>query len=264
MAQWGGWVSQIFPIEHQDLATFFTETNSLNPGWCERFGSYDLIVSYCYDPEGVFHKRLQEVSPATLLRGRHRPDEKASMHATKVLLSPLVHVGIENPDPEPHLTVPNGVHINPGPGCWLATHPGSGSTQKNWPIECWDSLLRMVLDSTKWNILVLGGEPDLQRIETLRLGLPKQRIVYVVNEPLANVAAYLKQCHFYLGHDSGISHFAAALGLEGIVLWGPSNREVWHPLSKRFNVIEHPDGLMQLPAAQIFKTLSEKIEHFSR
>ena len=57
MAQWGGWVSQIFPLEHPDLATFFTETNSLNPEWCERFGSYDLIVSYCYDPEGVFHKR---------------------------------------------------------------------------------------------------------------------------------------------------------------------------------------------------------------
>lgn len=263
MAQWGGWVSHVYSIEQAALATFFTAASPLDREWSDRFASYDLIVSYCFDPEGVFHQRLREVNRATLVRGIHRPDENASIHATQALLSALAQIGIVNPDPEPRLTVPDTVRTGLDAGCWLAVHPGSGSTQKNWAIECWLSLLRKILDSTAWNLLVVGGESDEKRIEALQCGLNSKRIVYAVNEPLARVAVCLKQCSLYLGHDSGISHFAAALGLKGIVLWGPSNRLVWHPMSQRFDIIDSPEGLAQLAVDEVYRHVVASIERGS-
>ena len=41
-----------------------------------------------------------------------------------------------------------------------------------------------------------------------------------------------------MGHDSGISHLAAAVGLPGITLWGDSAASVWRPRSARFQVIQ--------------------------
>jgi ADP-heptose:LPS heptosyltransferase len=37
----------------------------------------------------------------------------------------------------------------------------------------------------------------------------------------------------YLGNDSGVSHLAGAVGLRGVALYGPTDPELWRPLSRR-------------------------------
>jgi heptosyltransferase-3 len=44
----------------------------------------------------------------------------------------------------------------------------------------------------------------------------------------------------YVGNDSGISHLAAALGRPALVLFGPSNPDLWSPRGAR--VLRAPDG----------------------
>jgi Glycosyltransferase family 9 (heptosyltransferase) len=46
----------------------------------------------------------------------------------------------------------------------------------------------------------------------------------------------------FVGHDSGISHLAAAAGANCILLFGPSNPDVWAPRNKNVQVLNAPSG----------------------
>jgi heptosyltransferase-2 len=59
--------------------------------------------------------------------------------------------------------------------------------------------------------------------------------------PLPGLAATLENTIF-IGHDSGISHLAAAAGAKCILLFGPTDPAVWAPLNEKARVIRAPNG----------------------
>ena len=103
------------------------------------FAQFDLIVSYLYDPDGVFQGNVGRVTSAKFLAAPHRPDETSSLHATEFFLKPLASLGIKGADPCPRIILPASASL--AAGRWLAVHPGSGSERKNWPEEKWAELL---------------------------------------------------------------------------------------------------------------------------
>ena len=58
------------------------------------------------------------------------------------------------------------------------------------------------------------------------------------------LGAALAQCKLYLGHDSGISHLAGAVGVPSLVLFGPTEESVWAPQQEHVRVLKHPSGLL--------------------
>ena len=46
----------------------------------------------------------------------------------------------------------------------------------------------------------------------------------------------------YLGHDTGISHLAAACGVDCVLLFGPTEPAVWAPRNPGVTVLRAPDG----------------------
>ena len=58
--------------------------------------------------------------------------------------------------------------------------------------------------------------------------------------PLPTLAAILEQATF-VGHDSGISHLAAAVNAKSILLFGPTDPAIWAPLNENARVIRAPD-----------------------
>ena len=52
--------------------------------------------------------------------------------------------------------------------------------------------------------------------------LPSARIVVAANLPLVELAESLSACTAFVGHDSGITHLAAAIGVPLLVLGGDS------------------------------------------
>jgi ADP-heptose:LPS heptosyltransferase len=57
------------------------------------------------------------------------------------------------------------------------------------------------------------------------------------------LAQTMRICTAFIGHDSGVTHLAAALDLPGLVLWGPSNESVWRPVSNRMRLLRDNRGL---------------------
>jgi ADP-heptose:LPS heptosyltransferase len=242
----GGLADLVRSVESPTLAGFFAADADLDPDWLKFFSKFDLFVSFLHDPQRILETNIKRVSHGRYLCGPHRPDEKANLHATNVFLKPLETIGIHDADPVPHLRIPFSTEGLLSAGDWIALHPGSGSAQKNWPAERWIQLLERFLKTTHWRFLLVGGEAESDRLGTLFAQVTSERITPAQNLPLPLLAQRLSQCKLFLGHDSGISHLAAALGIPGMVLWGPTNSHIWRPRSQNFEVLSCETGLGDL------------------
>ncbi len=229
----GGLADRVRAIEDPALAGCFSVSENLPAAAAPWLQGFDSIVSYLYDPKGVFQRNVAAVCQARYIAGPHKPDERSPLHATEQLLWPLQELGIQQADPHPKLRLPAA-----GPVAWrIAVHPGSGSPRKNWPEEKWAALLELVLTKVNCEILLIGGEAEGGRCERLARTSPASRIQVAQNLPLVELAARLQTCKLFIGHDSGITHLAAALGLRGLALWGETNATVWRPLSDHFQIV---------------------------
>jgi heptosyltransferase III len=240
-------VDRVQQIEARPLAAFFARGGDLPPDLIDYFSEFDLIVSYLYDPDEIFEINVRRCTPAQFIAGPYRPDERAELHATKVFLQPLERLAIFDANPVPHLPLAAN-----GPVCHeLAAHPGSGSERKNWPEDRWAELLRLHLQPCNSSLLLVGGEAETGRLHRLANLLPPSKVRIAQSLPLAELGARLQSCSAFIGHDSGITHLAAALGLPGLVLWADTNPEIWRPLSEAFTLLRHPLGLDQLSVAEV-------------
>jgi len=260
LAQAGGLADAVRSVEDRRLAGFFVRDGDLDPECASFFTRFDLVVSYLFDPEAVFRENLARCSRARFIAGPHRPDESVPSHATEVYLEPLEQLGIVGADPVPRLPIgsscPPAGTPDPRPVPWtVALHPGSGSDQKNWPEERWDELIRQLLDNTPLNVLLVGGDAEGTRLPRLAAGHSSSRLRVARSLPLIDLARHLSGCAAFIGHDSGISHLAAALGVPGVILWGNSAEAVWRPRSDRCILLRDPRGLAEISVSQVLEAL---------
>ena len=254
----GGLVNRVQSIEAGALAGFFARGGELVENLVDYFSVFDVILSYLYDPDGIFETNVGLCTGAQFIAGPHRADERGRLHAAKVYLQPLERLAIFDADPVPRLALgPRSPALNHQLSTTnlLALHPGSGSERKNWPESKWAELLQHLMSSTEFDLLLVGGEAEGERLQRLAAGLPPARGRVAQSSPLADVAHLLSACRAFVGHDSGISHLAAAVGLPGLVLWGDTAEEVWRPPSERVIVLRYPAGLARLPVAKVVEQL---------
>lgn len=129
------------------------------------------------------------------------------------------------------------------PDLWEANkpailHPGSGSTSKLWPY--FGELARSLPEA---KVLLGPGDSSLNVPNECLKGLP-----------LADVAEELRQCRFFVGNDSGITHIAAYWGAPTVALFGPTDPKVWGPLGRRVKVVSKP-ALTDISVDEVRKLL---------
>lgn len=243
LANVGRLVDAVIPIESRPLAGFFARNGKLDETVSDQFSEYDVIFSYLFDPDEIFRTNIGRVSPAQIIQGPHRPYETSPMSAAAQFLVPLERLAIFDSDPVPRLP------INPPPPRQprlLAIHPGSGSPAKNWPVHHWQSLIHDLVGQTDFSFLVVGGEAEGDRIDALTRWIPTERLRVERNRPLDQLAPLLAGCKAFIGHDSGITHLAAAVGTPTLALWGPSVEHIWRPGGDHVLVLKANGGLLAL------------------
>ncbi|MBI3850575.1 MAG: glycosyltransferase family 9 protein [Verrucomicrobia bacterium] len=264
----GGLVNRVRSIEARALAGFFARHSELDAALSEYFSDFDVVVSYLYDPDKIFQTNVASCSAAQFIAGPHRPDEAAGLPASATFLQPLERLAIFDADAVPRL------RLNPRPSTFdaqrstlnhFAVHPGSGSERKNWPLAKWTELLQHLIANTEFKLLLVGGEAEAGRLERLAGLLPLSRVELARSLPLAELAERLGRCAAFIGHDSGISHLAAAVGLPGVILWADTAEAVWRPPSARMVVLRDAKGLAALPVARVVRelanVLADSVDH---
>jgi heptosyltransferase-2 len=244
-------------IEYGPFSSFFANSSELPAELGEYFANFDLTLSYLYDPDRVFENNLRRCGVENLLWGPATVVEKSG-HAARQLARPIEELGIRVADlagkifPSEEDYQFAGKFLRNLSQPIIAIHPGSGSKKKNWPLENWIELFSSSGHSShtdyeaghQWkhsSLLVVSGEADGAQIAQLEFTWKDRRVLFAKNLRLPHLAAVLEHTIF-VGHDSGISHLAAAAGANCVLLFGPTDPNVWAPRNENVQVVAAPSG----------------------
>ncbi len=255
-------------IEYGPMAGFFIPRSVLAPDLVEYFASFQQVVSYLFDPDGFFEANLRRAGVKNLLPAYAKIDD--AEHAARQLARPLQslalyiedHAATVHPSAEDAVFADEflGAHAAAAP--LIALHPGSGSPRKNWPLENWAALGASLLErEPQPRLLLIGGEADHAQIDTLAAAWRGAPVLIARDLPLPHLAALLARCRLFLGHDSGISHLAAAAGAPCLLLFGPTDPAIWAPANPRVSIIAAPGGeLASVSAEQVQHAAEAKLK----
>jgi heptosyltransferase-3 len=220
-------------IEYAALSTFFSRDGDLALDLVDYFGSFQHVISYLFDPDEIFTNNLKRAGVRNLIAGSPKITNRE--HAARQLARPLEALALYLEDPAAVIVPNEAKKVDPA---LLAIHPGSGSETKNWPLERFVALGRAIFESgAKRKLLLISGEADEERVTQLASALPNERVKVAKNLPLTDLARLLQNCASFIGHDSGISHLAAAVGTPSLLLFGPTDPMVWAPANPQVRIL---------------------------
>jgi len=203
-----------------------------------RLETFDLAFSFLSDPDKIIAQNLATAGVKRVIEGSCRV--RPGVHAVYQLAAVLDHLGLSLHDPVPTLPVGS----NPNHSSCLGFHLGSGSGMKNWPIDCWIELIER-LDGLFNDFLLVGGEADNELVRKFCSRCRIRRLQTLLNANLSDLSRVLHKCRLFIGHDTGVTHLAAAVGTATVALFGATDPAVWAPLGEHVRVVRSPDGLME-------------------
>ncbi|MFN0129932.1 MAG: glycosyltransferase family 9 protein [Verrucomicrobiales bacterium] len=228
-------------LEDPALARFFVHGASLDPDWCAYFSSFSVVVSYLFDPDGIFHENLKRAGVRTLIRGPHRPAESGE-RAAEQLAAPLASLALflEPGEAGQPLVSRDSAAIRN----LIALHPGSGSPRKNWGLENWACTADRLHAETGATMIVVAGEAEFSVIDEFCHQLQAAAVPFSLANglPLRDLARRLAPCRLFLGHDTGPAHLAAACGVPCTLAFGPTDPAVWAPAGSHVHILRAPGG----------------------
>ena len=253
-------------IEYGPLSRFFARGAELPEDLAIYFADFDLIISYLFDPDRIFQTNLERAGADTIIVGPSKLT--AESHASVQLARPMTEdLGLEISDSGARF-VAASEDLKEAEGFleglvqpMVALHPGSGSEKKNWPLQNWLELAESLLADKNFtgSLLVVSGEADEAQALGFRSLNADPRVRFAHNLPLPQLAAILGKTIF-LGHDSGISHLAAAAGANCLLLFGPTDPAIWAPMNQNVEVMRAPDSdLSSLSLDKVLSALRAKI-----
>jgi len=234
LAEMSGYADAVRSIEFGPLPSFFCRDASLAPELVEYFSHFHQVISYLFDPDQIFASNLRRAGVRHLISGS--PKISGQEHAARQLARPLESLALYLRDPAARL-LPNEKR-NPDANLF-AIHCGSGSENKNWPLDRVMRLTKSLLEQNEERrLLLVAGEADESRSKQLEESLSPDRIQLAKNLPLTRLANLLQNCACFVGHDSGISHLAAAVGTPSLLLFGPTDPAIWAPQNPQVRVLQ--------------------------
>ncbi len=242
LAKAAGLADAVRSLEHRTMAPLFAKGAAIDEALCDYLRGFNLIVSYLYDPDGHFRGNLERIGVKTLIAASHRVEEGRG-HAVHQLARPLERLAFFLEDPRPRIALE--IMRGGADAVRIAIHPGSGSLRKNWALANW---LRLGGEITaafpKATITWITGEAERERGITGQVAdsLRDSQAEHLDSLPLADLARELGSCSAFIGHDSGISHLAAACGLPCQLFFGPTDPATWAPLNDGVAVLRAAGG----------------------
>jgi heptosyltransferase III len=238
-----GFVNQTMDFEGPGWYRLFLKTPS-NEGLPVR--TADLVVAFLHDEDGLIRRNLEAHFPYSPIHFfSSTPPAGEALHVVRYLSECLKAAGLPI---DPKIALDNALKhptLTPEPPSgsrsMLVIHPGSGSLTKNHPPEFWLRLLDILVQASEFRNLIpavlLGpAERPLEAFFKKNLGLIKGELYSCLEKkPLTDL---LEKASVYVGHDSGITHFSAMLGVPTVALFRRNNAEQWAPLGPLVRVIQ--------------------------
>jgi heptosyltransferase-3 len=233
-------------VNERPVAAFYAKNGELSEVWRDYFGSFQQVISYLFDPDQIFEENLRRCGVKHYLPAFRKVSDR---HAAQEWAAPLEQLALflENP----------AARLYPSPldqeaaQAWIGEerrtrwvlHPGSGGRSKNWPVAGWASVGKRFFERfPDGELIVVSGEADGLEVQALLSELRGQRVRVAHQLALPLLAGVLAEIGCYLGHDTGVSHVAAAVGARCVLLFGPTDPGLWAPRNEGVQVLRAPAG----------------------
>jgi len=228
-------VDRAITIEGDTLATLLAAgaTVPANPHLC--LSRCDLVVCWMGNVEGVLAATLQGLGAQRVILRSPFDGQWEGLHQSDRFLETVREV-IRPGDyssalrlPDSALTTARGLIAGTGePGLGVvALHPGSGSRHKCCPPSLFGAACRELF-ARAYTPILLGGPADDATLTDAVTECSEPHPIFTSLD-LVSMAGLLAQVDLYVGHDSGLTHLAAALHCSTIALFGPTQVERWAP-----------------------------------
>ena len=211
---------------------------------------FRVITNPSYRPPTPVRVGYNRKCPFFLTRTRKDDRSQGLKHEVEYNLELVRRLGIGASIARPVLDV-DSVSLKKLPFNWnktgpvIALHPYTSDAIKQWPLERFFSLARIIVRTLGATVIVIGGKEERQR-SILFSDTDNPKLVDLVGKTtLPQLAAVLSKCKLLISGDSGPVHLATCAGTPSIALFrndmpgkGPTR---WGPLSPGSIVIDKPD-----------------------
>ena len=236
--------------QHESRWAALYHSAPLPPDFATWLASFDLILNFWPDHDGDLARRFPlHATQRFLTAPAHPTIAPAAAHYCE----PIRALGLTVTDYFYALNCSaTGRAFQSSSPPLIALHPGSGSPQKNWPLPSWLELAAWLRATHSADLLIITGEaePPAARAAFAPFGTSAHAL------PLEALIMRLSSCRFFIGHDSGISHLAAACGVPSLLLFGLTDPAIWAPPAPHVQVLRHAPTLDPLPLSAVQTALS--------
>jgi heptosyltransferase-3 len=110
----------------------------------------------------------------------------------------------------------------------VTLHPGAAFRYKLWSVAGWRTLAERFL-SKGFYVVITGGDSlsEKEYIDEIFYGMQVVRRDGVLSWP--QLVGLLKRTEFFVGVDTSVTHLAAAVGVMGLAIYGPTDQRIWGP-----------------------------------
>jgi len=112
----------------------------------------------------------------------------------------------------------------------VGIHPGAGKLANRWPVRRFAAVGLALAEDPLNQVFVMVGPRETTLGHAMRDFLG-DRAVHLSGLSLREAAALIGQFDAFLCNDTGVMHMAAALGTPSVALFGPTDPNLWAPLS---------------------------------
>ncbi len=231
-------------LDGQSCLGLFSKTLSISEELQSRVKRCDLAVAWTEDRDGTLHALFREAGVGLVQIQSPFSPALRSRHQSNRFLETL---GKTAGDISPGGTIRVCPHLSEWGRDFLETlgishdqsvvlvHPGSGSVHK-----CLEPRRMSLLIEQLWRRgmcpLILEGPADRDVVSHVLQFVSKPTLV-LRNLDLSQLAGVLAQVTLYIGHDSGVTHLSALLGVSTIALFGPTDPQRWAPRGSHVTIL---------------------------
>lgn len=170
------------------------------------------------------------------------------VHTAEHAASAMFYLGVPIGEvPRAHMEAAEGRSPCAPAGPYAVIHPLAATPEKTWPARYFVELAQNLQSQLQLQPVLIGGPgEDLA---------PFTRWRTIAGAPLEEIARLMRDAALFAGNDSGPAHVAAAFGIPQIVLFGPSDAEVWAPWRTRAEVLRSDGPIDSITPVQAIRAV---------
>lgn len=191
---------------------------------------------------GFAHHRGAFLYTHKIPRAQEILQVERKVHTAEHVASAMFFLGVPHTEvPRARLFAPNGDMLLQGRIAVI--HPFASAPEKTWPLENFVAVADHLQRKLGLRPIFIPGPGE----QATGFGAHSA----MANLPIAKLKLLMSEAELFVGNDSGPAHIAAAYGVPSVVLFGPTDPDVWRPWRTEGKAIQVPGGMAAIRVDQV-------------